>query len=242
MKKCFVVCPIGSDDSDTRKRSDKLLKFIIQPLCSKLDFEVIRVDNVNETDTINDTIFEYLRTADLVIADLTDHNPNAFYEIGYRNALQKPYVQLIEEGQSLPFDVANIRTFNYAFDVEKTTQLIDRLEKTINSFNYEDTNFYCDEDTNQFAGGLNIGSEVLNMLYTIQDSLDDLKKEVRIKDRDTISTLANQLTQQATRQAPETALANMMTSLMSTPNGFENLVKLAEFGNSLPSKVLKNNE
>lgn len=28
MKTCFVVCPIGTDGSDTRKRSDQLLKHI----------------------------------------------------------------------------------------------------------------------------------------------------------------------------------------------------------------------
>lgn len=43
-KKCFVVCPIGVDESDVRKNSDSLLKHIIKPICESCEFEVVRVD------------------------------------------------------------------------------------------------------------------------------------------------------------------------------------------------------
>ena len=94
MRICFVVCPIGEDNSNTRNRSDKLLKHIIEPVCDKNNLKVIRVDTLNSSDSITNTIVEYLNTADLVIADLSDHNPNAFYEIGYRSALKKPIIHL----------------------------------------------------------------------------------------------------------------------------------------------------
>lgn len=35
MKKCFVVCPVGSDNSDTQIRSNKLFKHIPTPVCEK---------------------------------------------------------------------------------------------------------------------------------------------------------------------------------------------------------------
>ena len=42
---------------------------------------------------------------ELVIADLSEHNPNVFYELAVRHALKKPIVQLIQAGQKIPFDV-----------------------------------------------------------------------------------------------------------------------------------------
>jgi hypothetical protein len=49
----------------------------------------------------------------LVIADLTDHNPNVFYELAIRHATRKPVVQIMHAKDKLPFDVANQRTVFY---------------------------------------------------------------------------------------------------------------------------------
>jgi hypothetical protein len=45
-----------------------------------------------------------------VIADLTYRNPNVFYELAIRHCLRKPYIQLINKVESIPFDVAGTRT------------------------------------------------------------------------------------------------------------------------------------
>ena len=78
-KTCFVVCPIGDEKSEIRSDSDKVLDFIISPVCTNLEFDVIRVDKINEVDRIDETILKYLKDADLVIVDMTTHNPNVFY-------------------------------------------------------------------------------------------------------------------------------------------------------------------
>jgi hypothetical protein len=46
----------------------------------------------------------------LVIADLTDLNPNVFYELAIRHMVTKPFVHLMQKGQSLPFDLHDNRT------------------------------------------------------------------------------------------------------------------------------------
>jgi hypothetical protein len=48
--------------------------------------------------------------AELVVADLSTHNPNVFYELAIRHASQKPIVQLISVDEELPFDIAAMRT------------------------------------------------------------------------------------------------------------------------------------
>jgi hypothetical protein len=48
-----------------------------------------------------------------VIADLTDQNPNVFYELAIRHSSRKPLIQLMTSGQAIPFDVATERTIFY---------------------------------------------------------------------------------------------------------------------------------
>ena len=55
----------------------------------------------------------------MVITDMTEHDPNAFYELGFRQALELPLVPIIESGGKLPFDVMMTRTTFYDTDVSK---------------------------------------------------------------------------------------------------------------------------
>ena len=45
-----------------------------------------------------------------VIADLSDHNPNVYYELAIRHAVRKPFIHIIQTRDKLPFDVQNMRT------------------------------------------------------------------------------------------------------------------------------------
>lgn len=113
MMTCFVVSPIGEDGSPTRANADKLFKYIIKPVCEKCGFDAIRVDQLNDANSITQTIINKLDHAELVIADLTEHNPNVFFEMGYRAQTQKPIIHLKSKGEKIPFDVTTIRAFDY---------------------------------------------------------------------------------------------------------------------------------
>lgn len=192
MRICFVVCPIGEDNSNTRKRSDKLLKHIIEPVCDKNNLKVIRVDTLNSSDSITNTIVEYLNTADLVIADLSDHNPNAFYEIGYRSALKKPIIHLKSKETSIPFDISSIRTFDYDLtDLDAVTELKQRLNKTIATFNFDSSI----NENNEKSDNDYINSQVLQELFKIHDGIEEIKKQISNNRSDTaaVSVLADKL-------------------------------------------------
>jgi hypothetical protein len=112
-KVCFVISPIGDEDSDTRKRSDQVLKHIITGPVESLGYEVIRADKISEPGIITSQIIEFIVDAALVVADLTERNPNVFYELALRHATRKPLVQLIKKGELIPFDVAATRIINF---------------------------------------------------------------------------------------------------------------------------------
>lgn len=133
-KVCFLVCPIGEKASITRQNSDKLLKFVIQPVAESKGYTIIRADKILDTDIITDTIMHYLEEAELIIADLSERNPNVYYELGYRAALNKPLIQLIRNGEKLPFDLSVTRTFSYDLsDPEKIEEIKATLSKLIDS-------------------------------------------------------------------------------------------------------------
>jgi len=49
----------------------------------------------------------------VVIAEITAPNQNAFYELGYARALNKPTILLAEQRRQLPFDVRGYRCLFY---------------------------------------------------------------------------------------------------------------------------------
>jgi len=112
-KKCFVVSPIGSINSEARRRSDGFLREVIRPVAEKLGYVVERADEDKAPGMVTEGIVNKIIDADLVIVDLHGHNPNVMYEVAVRHATDKPLVQMIENGEALPFDIGGINTIFY---------------------------------------------------------------------------------------------------------------------------------
>lgn len=137
-KICFIVTAIGESGTPTRERADNVYRYLIAPVCEELGYRPVRVDHVNAVDNINETVINYLKTAPMVIADMTEHNPNAFYELGFRQARELPLVPIIKVGERLPFDVITTRTVFYDTDVAKIEDSKENLKSKILSFeNFE---------------------------------------------------------------------------------------------------------
>tara|TARA_Y100000815_G_scaffold266790_1_gene285421 strand:+ start:512 stop:1285 length:774 start_codon:yes stop_codon:yes gene_type:complete len=107
-KTCFVIAPIGEQNSATRQRSDKIFKYVISPVFDK-NWTVERADKISEPGIITNQIIERLISSDIVIADLSERNPNVFYELAIRHITRKPYVHLIAHDEDIPFDNAPVR-------------------------------------------------------------------------------------------------------------------------------------
>jgi hypothetical protein len=68
----------------------------------------------------------------LVIADLTSHNPNVFYELAVRHVIQKPIIQIIQKGERIPFDVSAQRTIDIDHkDLDSVDDAKKELERQI---------------------------------------------------------------------------------------------------------------
>ena len=61
---------------------------------------------------ITSQIVEHIVKSRLVIADLSFHNPNVFYELALQHVCRLPTVQLIRKGDKIPFDLDQFRTIS----------------------------------------------------------------------------------------------------------------------------------
>lgn len=116
----FVILPFAERDAKHPKGFFlEVLRSLITPAAR--DFTV-KTANRQGSDMIQSTIVNDLIEADLVIADLTEHNPNVMFELGVRIALEKPVVLMKAEGTGPLFDIDNmLRVFEYSPNLWQTT-------------------------------------------------------------------------------------------------------------------------
>jgi hypothetical protein len=114
-KLCFIIGPIGAEDSEARVHADWLLEGIILPAMADFpEFHVKRPDHDSRPGLIDSQMINDLLNADLVIADLSLLNPNAFYEIGIRHMAQKPIIHMQLATEKPPFDVSLYRAIKFS--------------------------------------------------------------------------------------------------------------------------------
>ncbi len=112
-RRCFVISPIGAEGSAVREHADDVFDFIIKPAMDELGISVYRSDHTQQIGRITDQMFRSLLGEDLCIAVLTFHNPNVFYELAIAQAAARPVIILIEKGQTIPFDIHDLRAVEY---------------------------------------------------------------------------------------------------------------------------------
>lgn len=126
---CFVISPVGEPGSETRKRSDRVLVHVFEVALQE-EYKVTRADKISEPGMITSQILRALQDSDLVVADLTEHNANVFYELAVRHAVEKPVIHAIDSHFKIPFDVAGFRTIVFDFtDLDSVAEAIKQLKQ-----------------------------------------------------------------------------------------------------------------
>jgi hypothetical protein len=190
-KVCFVICPIGKPDSDIRKRSDLTFHYIIKPVVENFGYCPIRADHINEAGMITHQIIDYIIESPLVVADLTDSNPNVFYELAIRHIVEKPYIQMIKSNQEIPFDVNGMRTIPFDIDLEQADIAKQELTKQIKSIENNDfkaTNPYTLSNNYSVVQNIlkerkniqpiNITDIVLDSVNGLRSMMDQMREDI----------------------------------------------------------------
>jgi len=94
---------------------DKSYRNMIKPAVEAAGLQCIRADEIVHSGLIDVPMYEQLLNADVVVADLSTSNKNAFYELGVRHAL-RPFTTVVisEDGiKTFPFDVSHVAVRQY---------------------------------------------------------------------------------------------------------------------------------
>ncbi len=124
--RAFMIMPFRDD-------TDYFYKHAIKPyLKEKHDIDIFRADDFRDNDVIIETIYRQIEECEFVIADTTNENKNAFYELGYAAAFKKEIITIQHlEAKNLFFDRSHIRTIFY--EPEKIDKFQFILSATIES-------------------------------------------------------------------------------------------------------------
>ena len=107
---------------------EALFKEVIEPICRTEGLEAYRADFTYLPGPIVDDIKKQIRESRVVIAEITPHNPNVYYEVGYADALNKPTILISNRKDGLkPFDVRSYRTLFYDDSIGGKRQVEDDL-------------------------------------------------------------------------------------------------------------------
>lgn len=102
---CFIAMPFSErDENRPIGFFDEVLKSVFEPAIKAAGFEA-RTAKRQGSDIIQSTIVTELLEADLVLADLTEHNPNVLFELGMRMSADKPVALVRAKGTGPIFDV-----------------------------------------------------------------------------------------------------------------------------------------
>lgn len=121
--RCFVLVLMPS-----RSEFDDVYRLGIKPACTDSGAICERVDVKIFDGNILQRIYKQIAKADIVVSDITDQNPNVFYETSYAHVLGKRVILLTKQAENVPFDLKHYSHIVYQGHI---TVLKTELEKRI---------------------------------------------------------------------------------------------------------------
>ncbi len=136
---CFVISPIGDVGSDRHTKFKEVLEYVIKPAVqsSGYNLQVIRADEIDRAGSFIKDILDSIYNSHIVIADLTEQNPNVFYELGVRHALSPRTILIAQSIDDIPSDLREYRTIVYETSAKGAADFAARLKSFLGEIQKE---------------------------------------------------------------------------------------------------------
>jgi len=127
-KICYVIMPFSKTEKCTEEEWTEIFEAIIKPAVegAGLGYHCLRSEAT--TGNVIKKIVNSLYQANVVIADLTDRNPNVFYELGVRHTLKSRTIMIAQRRKDIPSDLDGYASHVYKW---KTTPQREELNQKL---------------------------------------------------------------------------------------------------------------
>lgn len=125
----FIAMPLRPEYDNTLRAIKRAVERVNEQL-DDVQYVCERIDEAREAVRVDEQIEERINRAKIVVADVTEPNPNVYYEIGYARGRGVTVIPIAAKGAELQFDVRQVRTEFY----DLTATNINELEKRIETF------------------------------------------------------------------------------------------------------------
>lgn len=122
---CFIIMPFTD-------KLNPIYESIIKPVIKDLKLECLRADEIFKSKPIIEDIWDNIKKSRFLIADLTERNPNVFYELGLAHALNKEVILMTQDINDVPFDLRHFRIIVYQDSISGADKLKNTLKDFIN--------------------------------------------------------------------------------------------------------------
>ena len=128
VRHCFVIMPFGASGTREKSHYDQVYEHVIERALNGIGIQCTTANRMGISAEMTEEVRRQLRDSDLVVADLSDSNPNVFYELGYRHALGKPFIVVCDDTTRVPFSVRTWSMIEYSLtDVPLADEAVARI-------------------------------------------------------------------------------------------------------------------
>lgn len=170
MLKTFIIIPFAKKFND--------IYTIIKDTCISVSIDPVRADEIKEPGPIINQIYSSIEEASFIIAEVSDKNPNVYYEVGVAHALSKPIVLLAQSHtiKHLPFDIQHQRVLSYKF--QELNEFKENLTFHLTFLKELLTNKNKSLNSNSLVTNLSSGKD--NPKFILKQIIDQIGKEFNL--------------------------------------------------------------
>ena len=128
-KLIFVLMPFADEYKE-------IYDDVIKPLVEEMGLKSLRADEIFGLGAIMEDILKMIAKARIIIADVTERNPNVFYELGISHTVKNDVIIITQTMDDVPFDLQHLRCIEYSQTLRGSLDLRSQLKSTIEAILY----------------------------------------------------------------------------------------------------------
>lgn len=145
--RCFTIMPFSVRDFDLPRyyndpnHWNEVYRGLVVPAVKKVGLLCERDDEDLSPRLITENIWRKIETADVVVCDLSAHNPNVYLELGWTLRADKRFVLIKDDVTSFNFDLNQFFTYQYSHRLQPSaveqsiSELSDIIQATLKDDN-----------------------------------------------------------------------------------------------------------